>query len=123
MKSLTVCLAFLLVVTGCGDDGASGDASAFCEEFATFLTLPEDPTGALEALGRLADSAPSEISDAVGVLVDVVEGSLSDDAEVPDGFFEAAADINAYVRNTCGIDPDTGDPLDPGSRYSLAITG
>lgn len=113
---------------GCSDDGG-GDPEAFCagiqeitsiEQLVGAPPAEQDPATSLRAAGErlrdLSGDAPGEIAGDVRRLADAVE-TLADAAADPDvgvaarlaeldreELTDAAADVEAYVRDECGVD-------------------
>lgn len=113
--------ALALVPAACGgDDDGGGSASGFCdlardydEEFAD--SEPSDAE-AKDALDRLADAAPDEISDDVQSVVDALD-AIQEAGTDPErlaaleeelaGTEEASARVETFLDEECGIAPES----------------
>lgn len=121
VRTMVVALAaWVLVLASCsGDDDGGGVAAGgeFCERAraaeAAFADQDVDPQTALEALRSLAEVAPGELADDMDVVIRYTEALAEDPAslaDAPASDLEAAFDsLDAYLRDTCGIDIGTGD--------------
>jgi hypothetical protein len=109
-----------------GDDGGitPGGGGDFCELAASYADdadlqnfNPNDPNAldtALAALQQLENAAPDEIADDLTLLVDAFEQLVDIDFSDPDAvddlstigtrIEEAAANVDAYLTDVCGID-------------------
>jgi hypothetical protein len=119
---LTACGS--LALAACGSDGDSGggggDVEAFCAALAETAESDLDTTEEedLAQVRAIADSAPSEISDAMDTLVDAfeqlqafdfenaTEEQMEEFGELLPAFEEATTAVESYARDNCPDLPD-----------------
>jgi hypothetical protein len=124
--ALTACGSLALAACGSdsdsdsGGDSGGGDVEAFCAALAESAEADLDTTEEedLAQLQAIADSAPSEVSDAMGTLVDIfeqlqaidfetaTEDELAEFEELLPTFEQATADVEDYARDNCPDLPD-----------------
>ena len=111
--SVLLAAGALIAATACGgdDDGESsgGSTEEFCDDFAALADTDAEP----EQLRSLADSAPSEVSDAMNRFVEIADQMDAFDEENAseedlDGFFslltdleESSTEIEAFLVDNC----------------------
>ena len=114
-----------LALAACGSDsdsdsGGGNDVEAFCTALfeSTESDLDTTEEEDLEILRSIADSAPSEVSDAMDTMVDTFEQLLDFDfenatedqvaefEELLPTFEEATATVESYARDNCPDLPD-----------------
>jgi hypothetical protein len=118
---LTACGSLALAACGSdGDSGGGGDVEAFCAALAETAESDLDTTEEedLAQVRAIADSAPSEISDAMDTLVDAfeqlqafdfenaTEDQMAEFEELLPAFEEATTDVERYARDNCPDLPD-----------------
>ena len=98
LRGLAAVAVALLVAAGCGDDDGGDDVAAYCDFSAQLDAADETPSD--EDLDRIAELAPSEISDEVQTVVDEFKAS-GEEAFVDESVVEAFETIEAYEAENC----------------------
>jgi hypothetical protein len=133
-----------LAASACGgssDGGSAGSAESdgFCEQIVALEAASEDVEGdnideeSIDALRSLLDSAPDEVRDDLGIMIDLFEQLADVDENDPASAEEAFAllfdpavlaageSLEAYGVSECGLPPSSGTDSDVDSSIDSDI--
>lgn len=114
LAGIAACTGLALAACGSDDEGGGGSTEAFCNEIETFAQTPDNGDDAnTAALQSLADTAPTEISGDMDILLEVFrdlqdldlesasEDAIADLESRAAELDEASANIETFAQENC----------------------
>lgn len=116
-SGILVSVALAATVTGCGDD--EDDTAAACDAWVDVeraFNIDDDLDGGMTALDTFVDAAPSDVSDDVEPLIDMLRAD-------PETAFDSAEIVTAETAGDAYVSENCGDTVVDVEAVNFAYTG